>query len=55
MEYHLFQLLNSCCFEIFENGNMLFLREKVDGNMTFTDYRNVFLLIFSEMGNMVFP
>ena len=29
---------------------MLFLRQKVDWNMIFTDYRKVILLIFSEMG-----
>ena len=33
---------------------MVFLSQKVNGNMIFTDYRKVLVLIFSEMGNTVF-
>ena len=33
---------------------MVFLSQKVDGNMIFTDYWKVLVLIFSEMGNTVF-
>ena len=34
--------------------NMVFLSQKVDGNMIFTEYWKVIVLIFSEMENMVF-
>ena len=34
--------------------NMVFLSQKVDGNMIFTDYWKVLVLTFSEMGNTVF-
>ena len=33
---------------------MLFVSQKVDGNMIFTDYWKVIVLFFSKMGNMVF-
>ena len=33
---------------------MVFLSQKVDGNMIFTDYRKVLVLIFSEIENTVF-
>ena len=33
---------------------MVFLSQKVDGNMIFTDYWKVIVLTFSEMGNTVF-
>ena len=33
---------------------MVFLSQKVDGNMVFTDYWKVLVLTFSEMGNTVF-
>ena len=33
---------------------MVFLSQKVDENMIFTDYWKVLVLIFSEMGNTVF-
>ena len=33
---------------------MVFLSQKVDGNMMFTDYWKVLVLTFSEMGNTVF-
>ena len=39
---------------ILEMKNVVFLNQKVDGNMIFTNYWNVLLLIFSEMGNTVF-
>ena len=34
--------------------NTVFLSQKVDGNMIFTDYWKVLVLTFSEMGNTVF-
>ena len=34
--------------------NMVFLIQKVDGNMIFTDYWKVHVLIFSELGNRTF-
>ena len=37
-----------------EVKNMVFLSQKVDGNMIFTDYGKVLVLINSEMGNTVF-
>ena len=37
-----------------EMKNMVFLSQKVDGNMIFTDYKTVLVLIFSQMGNTVF-
>ena len=33
---------------------MVFLSQKVDGNMIFTDHRKVLVLIISGMGNTVF-
>ena len=33
---------------------MVFLSQKVDGNMIFTDYWKVLVLIFSGMGNTAF-
>ena len=33
---------------------MVFLSQKVDGNMIFTDYWKVLVLTFSEMGNTIF-
>ena len=33
---------------------MVFLNQKVDGNMIFTDYWKVLVLNFSVMGNTVF-
>ena len=33
---------------------MVFLSQKVDGDMIFTDYWKVLVLTFSEMGNTVF-
>ena len=37
-----------------EIENMVFLSQKVDGNMIFTDYWKILVLIFSRMGNTVF-
>ena len=34
--------------------NMVFLSQKVDGNIIFTDYRKGLVLIFLEIGNTVF-
>ena len=33
---------------------MLFVSQKVNGNMIFTDYWKVIVLFFSKMGNMAF-
>ena len=38
-----------------EMKNMVFLSQKVHGNMIFTVYRKVLVLIFLEIGNTVFP
>ena len=47
--------MKSSCFNVFRNGKCgLFLSQKVDGNMIFTDYWKVFVLNFSEMRNTVF-
>ena len=47
--------LKSSSFEIFgERKYGLFLSQKVDGKMVFTNYWKVFVLIFSEMENTVF-
>ena len=37
-----------------EMEDMVFLSQKVDGNMIFTGYWKVLVLTFSEMGNTVF-
>ena len=43
------------CFNLFGNGKYgLFLSQKVDGNMIFTDYWKVLILNFSVIGNTVF-
>ena len=41
-------------FQILEMKDIVFLSQKVDGNMIFTDYWKVLVLTFSEMGNKVF-
>ena len=42
-------------FNLFGNGKYdLFLSQKVEGNMMFTDYWKVLVLNFSVMGNTVF-
>ena len=38
-----------------EIKNMVFLSQKVDGNMIFTDYWKFLVLIFSGMGSKIFP
>ena len=48
MEYHAYSLLKGSCFEILGDEKYdLFLSQKVDGNMIFTDYWKVLLLKFS--------
>ena len=42
------------CFNLFGNGKYgLFLSQKVDGNMIFTDYWKILVLNFSLIGNTV--
>ena len=54
-KYDIYWLLKSSCFDIFGNGKYgLFLSQKVDGKMIFTDYWRVLVLNFSVMGNTVF-
>ena len=54
-KYDIYWLLKSSCFNLFGNGKYgLFLSQKVDGNMIFTDYWKVLVLNFSVMGNTVF-
>ena len=47
-------LLITKMLNFLEMKNKVFLRQKVDGNMIFTDYRKVLVLIFIEIGNTVF-
>ena len=55
MEYHVYSLLKSSCFEILGDGKYgLFSNQKVYGNMIYIDYWKVLALKFSEMGNTVF-
>ena len=55
MEYHLYWLIKSSCFEIFGDRKYdLFSSQEVDGNMMFIDYWKVLGLDFSEIGNTVF-
>ena len=52
---YIYWLLKSSCFELFGNRKYgLFLSQKVDGKMIFTDYWKVFVLNFLVMGNTVF-
>ena len=54
-KYDIYWLLKSSCFNLFGNGKYgLFLSQKVDGNMIFTDYWKVLVLNFSVIGNTVF-
>ena len=54
-KYDIYWLLKSSCFNLFGNGKYgLFLSQKVDGNMIFTDYWKVLVLNFLVMGNTVF-
>ena len=41
------------CIEFLEVENMVFLSQKVDGNMIFTDQWKVLVLIISGMGTTV--
>ena len=46
-KYDIYWLLKSSCFNLFGNGKYgLFLSQKVDGNMIFTDYWKVLVLKF---------
>ena len=52
---HIYWLLKSSCFNLFRNGKYgLFLSQKVDWKMIFTDYWKGLVLNFSVMGNIVF-
>ena len=52
---YIYWLLKSSCFEHFGNRKYgLFLRQKVNEKMIFTDYWNVLVLNFSGMENTVF-
>ena len=52
---HIYLLLESSCFELFGNGKYgLFLRQKVNEKMIFTDYWNVLVLNFSGMKSTAF-
>ena len=51
----IYLLLKSSCSELFEDGKYnLFLSQKVDGKIIFTDYWKVLVLNFSDMGKTVF-
>ena len=51
----IYWILKSSCFEIFRDGKYsLFLSQKVNGKMIFTDYWKILVLNFSVMGNTVF-
>ena len=55
MEIWYLLLLKSSCFDLFRNGKYgLFLSQKVNGKIIFTDYWKVLVLNFSVMGNTVF-
>ena len=52
---NIYRLLKSSCFDLFGNGKCgLFLSQKVDGKMIFTDYWKGLVLNFSLMGNTFF-
>ena len=54
-KYDIYWLLKSSCFGLFGNGKYsLFLSQKVDGKMIFTDYWKALVLNFSVMGNTFF-
>ena len=54
-KYDVYWLLKSSSFELFgDRKYCLFLSQKFDGNMIFTDYWKVLVLNFSEMKNKVF-
>ena len=55
MEYHVYWELKSSCFHVFWDEKCgIFLSQKNDGKMIFTDYWKVLILNFSVMGNMAF-
>ena len=52
---HIYVLLESSCFELFGNGKYsLFLRQKINEKMIFTDYWNALVLNFSGIENTTF-
>ena len=51
---HIYWWLKSSCFEFFGGEKCGVLSQKVDGNMIFTDYGKVLVLIFSGVGNTAF-
>ena len=54
-KYGIYWLLKSSLFNFFGNGKYsLFLRQKIDGKIIFTNYWKVLVLNFSGMGNTVF-
>ena len=54
-KYDIYRLQKSSCFNLSGNRKHgLFLSQKAEGNMIFTDYWNVLVLNFSVIGNTVF-
>ena len=54
MEYYVYWLLKSSCFEIFADAKYgLLSSQKVAGRMLFNDYWKVLVLNFSEMENAI--
>ena len=54
-KYDIYWLLKSSCFNLFGNGKYgLFLSQKVDWKMIFTDYWEVLVLNFLVIGNRSF-
>ena len=55
MKWNVYWLLKSSCFGLFGDGKCgLFLSQRVDGKMIFTDYWKVHVLNFSEIRNSLF-
>ena len=51
----IYWLLESPCFELFGDEKYgVFLSQKIDGKIIFTDYWKVLVLNFSERGNTIF-
>ena len=54
-KYDVYRFLKSSCFELFRDKKCdLFLSQKIDGEMIFTNYWKVLVLNFSVMRNTVF-
>ena len=52
---HIYLLMESSCFELFGNGKYgLFLWQKINEKMIFTDYWNALVLNFSGIENTTF-